>query len=563
VDATPAGTANGGPQRRAAWVRRIAERADAIAPWLRRGAGLVVTVLAGLLLLTVLLAPNPGHVTVAALLRIPVEGLIGVAVILALPSRRARRIGAATIGIALGLWAVLRVVDIGFDQFLGKPFDPVLDWGFLDAGVDVVRASHGRWAAVWAVIGAVVAAVVLVALVTLAVLRLAPIAVRHRAGTTRTVAVLAVVWVVCAATGARVVPGEPVAAHDYLDRLGRLPISLGDSARYEAQLAVDAYRYTPGSQLLTALRGKDVLVVLVESYGRVAIEHPDIAPVISDVLASGADRLAAAGFASRSAFLTSAAFGGGSWFAHATLLSGTWVDNQQRYSTLAGSDRLTLSGAFQRAGWRTVGVLPGVTMDWPEGQFYGFDQIRAFEDLDYAGPLYGYRTIPDQYVLSFLQRTERAATHDPMMAVVTLTSSHVPWSPVPDLLDWDGIGDGASFPPPAQALRPAESVLRSNPSVVRTDYAQAVAYSLASVVSYVEKYGDDDLVLVFLGDHQPFMLTSGDTDSHDVPISIVTRDPAVLSHIAGWNWQDGLMPSQQAPVWPMDSFRDHFLSAFA
>ena len=32
--------------------------------------------------------------------------------------------------------------------------------------------------------------------------------------------------------------------------------------------------------------------------------------------------------------------------------------------------------------------------------------------------------------------------------------------------------------------------------------------------------------------------------------------------IAGWGWQDGLLPSPQAPVWPMAAFRDRFLTAF-
>ena len=40
------------------------------------------------------------------------------------------------------------------------------------------------------------------------------------------------------------------------------------------------------------------------------------------------------------------------------------------------SDRFTLSDAFQRAGWRTVGDVPSNTEDWPEGQsFYHYDKI--------------------------------------------------------------------------------------------------------------------------------------------------------------------------------------------
>jgi hypothetical protein len=50
---------------------------------------------------------------------------------------------------------------------------------------------------------------------------------------------------------------------------------------------------------------------------------------------------------------------------------------------------------------------------------------------------------------------------------------------------------------------------------------------------------------------------------HDVPITIVAKDPKVLDRISGWGWQDGLHPGAQAPVWKMDAFRDRFLTAYA
>jgi hypothetical protein len=79
----------------------------------------------------------------------------------------------------------------------------------------------------------------------------------------------------------------------------------------------------------------------------------------------------------------------------------------------------------------------------------------------------------------------------------------------------------------------------------------------------VQTYGDDNLVLVFLGDHQPASFVAGDDAGKDVPVTIVARDRAVLDRIAGWGWQDGLRPDPQAPVWPMESFRDRFLTAFS
>ena len=69
-------------------------------------------------------------------------------------------------------------------------------------------------------------------------------------------------------------------------------------------------------------------------------------------------------------------------------------------------------------------------------------------------------------------------------------------------------------------------------------------------------------MLVFLGDHQPAPIVTGDNASRDVPITIVAKDQAVLDQIAGWGWTDGLKPDPKAPVWQMDEFRDRFLTAF-
>jgi hypothetical protein len=49
---------------------------------------------------------------------------------------------------------------------------------------------------------------------------------------------------------------------------------------------------------------------------------------------------------------------------------------------------------------------------------------------------------------------------------------------------------------------------------------------------------------------------------HDVPVSVIAHDPAVLRRIDTWHWQDGLRPRPDAPVWRMDAFRSRFLSAF-
>jgi hypothetical protein len=102
-----------------------------------------------------------------------------------------------------------------------------------------------------------------------------------------------------------------------------------------------------------------------------------------------------------------------------------------------------------------------------------------------------------------------------------------------------------------------------DPETVRRLYGQSIQYSLQALISWVTDLHDDDLVLVLLGDHQPHGSVSGPDANHRVPISVVAADPDVLSRIADWNWETGLLPDPTAPVWRMDDFRDRFLTAFS
>ena len=43
----------------------------------------------------------------------------------------------------------------------------------------------------------------------------------------------------------------------------------------------------------------------------------------------------------------------------------------------------------------------------------------------------------------------------------------------------------------------------ATPTRIRADYRRSIEYTLGTLISYVQTYGDDNLVLVFLGDHQP------------------------------------------------------------
>jgi hypothetical protein len=532
----------------------------------RRVLAVVATVLAAVLVYAALVAPDQHtKLTLGSFVRIPLEGIVVAAVLLVLP-RIARAVVGALVGVLLGLLILVQALDYGFWTFLNRQFDLVADWGLLDDGVNFLRDAIGRAGSIAVVVLAVVLLLAIVVLLALSVVRLGRLAARHRKGTAFGIGVAAVAWVVCALLGVQFVTGIPVAAHSQADlvhsRALAIQAGLRDQKAFADAIKVDKYATTPGSQLLTGLKGKDVVFSFVESYGQSALTDPAQAAIVDPALAAGQQQLAAAGFAARTGYLRSSTFGGYSWLAHSTFQSGMLIDGQQRYRTLVSTDRLTLTGSFRKAGWGTVAVEPDNTYNWPEGDFYGYQKVIDSRTLGYAGPHFGWSTMPDQYTLSQFQKQVYGKPHAPLEAEVTLTSSHTPWAPIPQMIDWDQVGDGSVYGPMAKAGKTPEQVWKDS-GQVRVEYAKSIAYSVGALISWVQKYGDDNLVLVFLGDHQAANIVSGKNATHNVPTTIVAKDPKVLDKMASWGWASGLKPDKAAPVLPMESFRDKFLDTFS
>ncbi len=530
-------------------------------PRLRRAA----TAAGALLLFLALVAPaQADQLTPAAFLRIPVEGIAAAALLLVLPGR-ARRVAAVLLGAGLALLTLLRVLDMGFLAIAGRPFDPLFDWAQVGGGITVVAGPAGPAGAAALTVVAAALAVALALLLALAAARLADLAARRRGGVGRGLVVLGVTWTVCAALGAQVVAPVPVASRSVASLAARVaaqvPASLADQQRFTEQARTDAFRDVPGPELLTALRGKDVVVVFVESYGRSALTDPEFAPGIGRVLDDGTRTLAGAGYGTRSGFLTSSVTGGGSWLAHATLLSGVRVTHQHSYDTLVAGERTTLTGAFQRAGWETVAVMPSNDGPWPAAGFYGVDRVHDAATLGNRSTRFAGFQTPDQFTLAAFERLERDRVgRGPLMAEIPLVTSHWPWAHVPREVGWDEVGDGSVYDtmPVADA-----AAVQEDPDAMREGYRRTLEYSLSTLVSWVETHGDDDLVVLALGDHQPAAFLTGEGAGRDVPISVITRDADVLDRAAGWGWEPGLRPGPQAPVWPMESFRDRFLTTFS
>jgi len=545
--------------------------------WLyRTGAGprtrqvlrIVVTVLAVVLVWGVLVAPDRVfQFTPAAFARIPVEGLALVAIALVLPTWP-RRIVAAVAGILFSLLTLVKILNTAFYEQIGRAFNPVYGWLEIRPAIGVVRDTIGPTRTNIALAALWIGVILLVGAITAATIHVTAVAARHRRATARGLAALTAVWALCAGLSLQLIPGSPVAsastARLAVAQVRDTQTALRDQRRFEMVLhRSDPEASVPASDLLTGLRGKDVIIAFVESYGQVAVQGTKFSPGVDAVLRRDTASLARAGWSTRSAWLTSPGFGGISQLAHSTLQSGLWVNTEQRYAELVTSRRFTLSDAFDKAGWRTVSDSPEDDVAWPPGtQFYNFDQLYDRRNVGYRGPAFSYASMPDQYTFAEFQRLELGPGHKPVMAEIDMVSSHLPWAPLPTMVPWNKIGNGSIFDPMPARGETRVSILGSA-SKERQAFATSVKYSLQVLTSWVTELNDPNLVLILLGDEQPAAPITSPGASHKVVISIIARDPSVFRQIASWRWQDGLLPGPSAPLEPMDAFRNQFLGAFS
>ena len=311
---------------------------------------------------------------------------------------------------------------------------------------------------------------------------------------------------------------------------------------------------------LAHVAGADVFLVFLESYGAVSWERA----ALVDVLAESRTRLEAdirrTGRGVVSARVESTTFGGESWLAHISLMSGTEVRDDRTNARLMAQERDTLVTLFGRAGHRTVAIVPGLLIAWPEGAFYGFDEIYDYERLDYRGPPFGWWSINDQYALARVDHLEIAPrTRAPRFVFFSTISSHAPFTPAPPYqADWTRV---LSAHPYERAALDRAWAVQPDWMNLGPSYVDALRYAYATVGGYLRLRADRDLVVILIGDHQPPALVSGEGASWDVPVHVIASRPAVLDRLRGHRFNDGLAPGT-ATVARMDTLLPMLLDAF-
>jgi len=306
-----------------------------------------------------------------------------------------------------------------------------------------------------------------------------------------------------------------------------------------------------------------VLLLFLESYGAVTYDEPGIARVVSPAR----DELAHAAAETRrhivSAYASSTTFGGGSWLAHASFMSGVEVRETGDYMLLLTQARETWPKLFQAAGYRAVAVMPGLRTAWPEGSFYGFDAIYDEQALDYRGPDFGWWRIPDQFSLARVAELEaRTESHAPLLTFMPTINTHIPFLPVPPYqADWQRVLEANPY-----SSDDVDASLAAVPDweALGEPYADSLVYTFTYLAGYVRDRAGADETLVLIGDHQPAASVAGVGARWDVPVHVVTSHAEIAAALVAAGFVDGVaLAPRQRPLLTLPELSVLLLETFA
>jgi hypothetical protein len=312
---------------------------------------------------------------------------------------------------------------------------------------------------------------------------------------------------------------------------------------------------------LAKLQGKNVHLILIESYGQAVLEWPPYVAATRSVYDAFEEELSNRGFSIVTGVLDSPTYGGHSWLAHATLATGIRTSDQLEYDIVTSSKPKTIAQFFREAGYRTVLLQPGTTREWPRGEFYSFERKYYSWNFNYKGPTYAWATMPDQYVLDFARRNVLPDRARPSFVQYVLVSSHAPWSDLPELVpDWSTLGDGSLY---NRLPTIHHDIVWPKFDNADGAYIESVIYDLRVIQRYVADYITDDSLIIVLGDHQPVAEVNGHTDSFGVPVHVISRDKGAIAPFADRGYTAGMRQHAPGAHPGLDTFLEALLRDFS
>ena len=463
----------------------------------------------------------------------------------------------------LPVWAlflVLRLLRIGdsvVPMYLNRPFNLYLDSAYLYGLYDLLKTSSRQPDFLLMAAGAAITALAVCVLTWFAWQWAA------RALTDRRLR-LAFLGISGLLVGPFLIWGEQMTTPPALVRLGQEIRSVHRQWEQQQTFAERLERLSrersAAPATLSGLAGADVLLFIIESYGRVVFSQPRYRQAMESTMGRLGRILARHGFEAVSSSLVSPTYGGASWLAHATLEFGVRVDNDLEETALLRSPLEPMAALFRKHGYRTLSVMPGTRFAFPQGAAFGYEQAYYAWHFGYQGRTFGWAPMPDQFVLDWVRRREYAAPTRPIFARYVLVSSHASFSIQPPYIaDWETIGDGSLYNLREPVAYPVKWPDLSNAGDA---YLRSLEYEFETLGNYLAQYVARDTLVIVMGDHQPNLQLTGPGKPWSVPVHVISRNARFLAPFRDRGYTDGLLPDQPPPHAGMETFLPGFLQDF-
>jgi hypothetical protein len=303
----------------------------------------------------------------------------------------------------------------------------------------------------------------------------------------------------------------------------------------------------------------DIYLFVAESYGHTIFTNPHHFERLEETYRDLDRKLNEAGFRVYTTIYESTTFGGTSWLADTTLITGIEIDTQAKFNTVIDAASRNLIHILGEEGYTTVFSAPGTkAIPEPQKRFYSFSRFVLAEDFGYQGPYFTFGDMPDQFQINHVHSKVLSRIESPFFVEFMLVSSHVPWNYIPPVIEeWRRLDDGSIY------YDRSKNTWYDNSWAVGSElfegYTHSIRYVLKVIVDYLITYLSENELIILVGDHQPKFPISEEDAGFGVPVHIISRNKEALKHFARFGYAEGFIPPEDEGFYGLESFLGHFL----
>lgn len=295
----------------------------------------------------------------------------------------------------------------------------------------------------------------------------------------------------------------------------------------------------------------NLYLIMIESYGKILIDSDIMKKKYFFYLGELEDTLKQAGWNATSNFSLSPIFGGRSWLSVGSVINGIKIKDQAIYSYLINRvDKYPhLVRFLKQQGYHTFALQPlnrprpGYSLGNYE-QYYQYDTYINFNDLDFNGPAFGFRHIPDQYTLNYAYAKYIKNTSGPIFTFFITISSHSPWIDLPPYpKDWRNLKNLSETHIEKRYTTTSDKIKETISShyeagIGPIDYAHHIFYELDVIRDFILNEAEENSIFILLGDHQPPLVTKNNRNFY-TPIHIISPDSLFIQNFKHYGFEGG------------------------